>query len=263
MRAAFTIVLNGLHHLEHNEFAKSMCDMFDIWVIVEGASDNHGSTSWCRPALDKYHNNGHSVDGTVEYIKSLKNNVHNVYTNSIGGVWKSKDQMVNSALTRIGVEAQYEPCYLWEVDVDEQWKLEDIEAAERQLSNSGGKTGMFHANFFVGPGLVAKGAWGEGLWLPYNRLWLWDGNELFQKHEPPTMQGGNEPSVLLPQRFNHYAYYFEKDVEFKDSWYSNHSGILEKWRDLQDRRESDFPCPITELTPFAWGGAGTIIERVP
>lgn len=265
MRAAFTICLNGLHHLEHNNFAKSMSEMFDVWVIVEGASNNGGSTSWCKPAMDKYHSGGHSVDGTLEYLQELERRTSNTFVCTTNGVWASKDAMVNAALAKISDKTDSHPGYLWEVDSDEQWSLADIEAAEQGLSRAGGKTGMFHADFFVGPGLVARGAWGEGLWLPYNRLWAWNGVEMFRTHEPPVLEGGNDPSVLLPQRFKHYAYYFEKDVEFKDSWYGRHSGILKNWRRLQGMDGNHFPCPITELTPFAWGGNGgsnTVVERI-
>ena len=68
-RIAFTIILNGLHHLKHNDYYLFLINNFDYWIIVDGASNNNGSTTWCNNMLDKYHNNGASNDGTIEFIK--------------------------------------------------------------------------------------------------------------------------------------------------------------------------------------------------
>lgn len=238
-----------------------MSEMFDAWVIVEGAAGNAGSTNWCGSPVEGYHNNGHSVDGTLEYIRSMERSADNVYTITKGGCWQSKDEMVNSATDFIRREIREEPMYLWEVDVDEQWTLPDLRAAEKHLDAAGAKTGMFLANYFVGPNLIVKGEWGEGLLLPYNRLWNWNGQD-FQKHEPPILEGGNEPSILLPQRFNHYAYAFEQDVRFKDLWYGGHRGILDKWKRLQELPAEAFPQDISALTPFSWGGGKTTIHHI-
>jgi len=262
MRVAFTIVLNGLHHLKHQSFAERMINVFDYWVIVEGASGNAGSTQWCRGPLPQYNDNGRSVDGTAQFLWSLRkraDNVHLIERNS--GVWESKDAMVNAATDYIGKNLYEEPIFLWEVDVDEQWLFEDVKAAERDLVDAEAKTGMFHANFFVGKNLVVRGEWGEGKLLPYNRLWFWQG-EGFEKHEPPILQGGNDPAILLPQRFNHYSYYFEQDVKFKDQWYGGHNGIYENWLKLQKLRKEDFPVSISSLLTFQWGDGTGLIHHL-
>ena len=73
-RVAFTIILNGLHHLKHNDYYKFMIDNFDLWVIAEGAVESRGSTSWCKKMPDNLHNNGRSVDGTLEFLTELSDN---------------------------------------------------------------------------------------------------------------------------------------------------------------------------------------------
>lgn len=258
-RVAFTIVFNGIHHLKHNDFANSMASMFDHWVIVEGAARSEGSTGWCKPMPSEYHRNGRSIDGTVGYIEAIANRANNVSTVSFpGGMWPSKDEMVNAALVSLLRETKGEPCYLWEVDVDEQWTPDALRRAEKALTDAGAKCGQFYANFYVGPGLVVHGDWGEGRKLPYNRLWLWE-SARFEKHEPPTLFGGNEPTILLEERFNHYAYYFEKDVMFKDEWYGNHQGIYDNWLRLQKLPPDKFPISVGELLPFKWG-TGEIVR---
>ena len=76
---------------------------------------------------------------------------------------------------------------------------------------------------------------GECINDTYRRLWDWSG-ELFKTHEPPSLDGKNGPGLLLPQRFNHYAYYFEEDVKFKEIYYGGYEGLLERWNKVQNNK---------------------------
>lgn len=253
MRIIFTIILNGLHHLRHNHYALTLANACDYWIIAEGAVGNNGSTSWCKPIPSEFHNNGRSIDGSIDFIKSLPKNVILIQKE---GLWDSKDEQVNAAV----IEAKkYGPGFLWEIDCDEQWSPYDMAAAEKDLINQRGKTGCFLSNYFVGPNLIARGVWGEGRGFPYKRLWNWNG-ELFASHEPPILFGGNGPEILLPQRFNHYAYFFEQDVLFKETFYTGHDHIHQNWKSLQC--EKNFPQPISKLVSGHWGNTNTIIEKV-
>lgn len=252
MRIGFTIIFNGLHHLLHNDFAVKMASMFDYWVIVEGAARNDGSTKWCKKILSKYHNNGSSIDGTEKYLSNLfstNSNIGvlcNIATDKI--MWDSKDEMINCAVQYIKQHLTND-AFLWQIDCDEQWTSEAMDAAEKELT---GDTGMFLCNYYVGPNLIAKGGWGEGKSRPYRRLWKWKG-QYFKSHEPPILEGGNGKEQLLSQRFNHYAYYYEKDVEFKDKYYGGHEGVYKRWLKLQDK--TIFPQQLNTLMP---GRAGEI-----
>jgi len=243
MRIAFTIILNGLHHLQHNDYANYILDNFDYWVVVEGASGNKGSTSWCNKMLDKYHNNGNSIDGTIEYLENLSETRKNLIFVKADGCWESKDVQVNRCITE--VKKLTNKCMLWEIDIDEQWNNDDMLEAETELLKLGGKCGCFKCHYFLGENIQAIGEWGEGNVIRYNRLWDWEG-EYFKCHEPPLLDGRND-SYLLPQRFNHYAFYFEKDVKFKNDWYKGHDGCHEKWLLLQ--QENIFPQNIRYLFP--------------
>ena len=240
MRIGFTIIFNGLHHLLHNNYAEELVNMLDYWVVVEGAAGNIGSTRWCKSMPEKYHKNGSSVDGTVEYFSKMKE--HNLVILASGGkgMWDSKDTMVNAAIDHINQHITKE-AFLWQIDCDELWSPEAMDEAEKQLD---GDTGMFLADYYVGKNLMAKDR------RPYKRLWRWKG-QAFTSHEPPLLEGGNGKEVLLPQRFNHYAYYYEKDVQFKNDWYGGHAGIYKRWLELQ--KETEFPQPLSRLLPHKTG----------
>jgi len=247
MRIGLTIIFNGLHHLLHNDYAVKLANILDYWIIVEGAAGNTGSTKWCKKIPDKYHNNGNSVDGTVDFLKKLKG-VKIIFAN---GIWKSKDEMVNRAIKEI----KQNKAFLWQIDIDEQWTAKQIGEAEKNLN---GDTGMFLCDYYVGKNLIAKGEWGEGKKLPYRRLWKWRGQS-FASHEPPILKGGNGKEVLLKQRFKHYAYYFPQDVKFKENYYTGHRNIYQRWLDLQ--KETKFPQSISRLISGSWGKTKTEVIK--
>jgi glycosyltransferase involved in cell wall biosynthesis len=260
MRIGFTICFNGLHHLLHNNYAEKLINMLDYWVIVEGATNNGGSTKWCKRMPDWCHNAGHSTDGTVEFLKEFrrqhKDKISIRY--AYNGNWASKDAMVNccteliaysntSPINFVSDWFNYNPeklvnnVFLWQIDADEQWTPEAMDEAEKQLD---GDCGMFLCDYYVGKNLMAKDE------RPYKRLWRWKGQG-FASHEPPVLKGGNGKEMLLPQRFDHYAYYYERDVIFKDEWYGGHKGIHKRWLELQ--KETVFPQPLSRLLPRKTG----------
>lgn len=241
-RIAFTIVLNGLHHLKHNNYAEFLCKNFDYWVVVEGASKNNGSTSWCKEMPSKYHNNGKSIDGTIEYMRKLKVEHDNIIFIESDGMWNSKDDMVNRAIDEI--KKITNSCFLWQIDVDEQWRLEQILKSEEELLESKCKTGKFNVFQFVGDNLISDGPDWAG--EPFIRLWNWNG-ENFLTHEPPRINSKDNTITLLSERMKHYAFYFEVDVKFKNDWYKEHEGLLENWKKL--KKEKKFPQHITYLFP--------------
>lgn len=260
MRIGFTIIYNGKHHLEH--YCELLPQMLDYWVIVEGAADPGGSTSWCKPLESKM-----STDGTIELLEDIEyrhENVSVVFGKRSG--WKSKDEMVNAAISKIknALEGMnYDHIFLWQIDIDEVWKKSQMDDAEKELIELGGDCGCFHANHFVGTNIVARGTWGEGndpkdpLKNAYRRLWKWSG-QLFGTHEPPALEGGNGKEFLLPQRFNHYSYLFEKDVVFKSQYYQGYEDLHEKWLSLQ--KETVFPQPVSRLIGGGWGKTESVID---
>lgn len=241
-RIAFTIILNGLHHLKHNNYGEFLAKNFDYWIIVEGASKNYGSTSWCKEMPSKYHKNGKSIDGTIEYIKKLKNKYNNIIFVESNGLWNSKDDMVNRCVEE--ARKITNRCFLWQVDIDEVWTKEQIIKSEEELRQNRSKTGKFKVFQFVGENLIAFGKDWAG--VPFTRLWDWSG-ENFLSHEPPVLNTPDKSEILLSEKMKHYAFYFEEDVKFKNDWYNDHEGSFEMWKKLKN--EKIFPQHITYLFP--------------
>jgi hypothetical protein len=211
-----------------------MIDNFDHWIIVEGVAKPNGSTNWCKELPSIFHDNNLSNDGTSQFLDAHRHpNVR--ILRPLDGAWDSKDQQVNAAISEIKLITN--ECFLWQIDVDEQWELVDLVNAEKDLVSYGGKTGCFLCNYYVGPNQRVIGEWGEGRIEPYRRLWVWKG-EKFLKHEPPTLDGKNGPGFLLSQRFKHYAYYFEEDVIFKQFYYQGYENLIERWKKVQENRST-------------------------
>lgn len=235
MRVAFTIVLNGLRHLNHNHYYKTMINNFDHWVIVEGVAKPTGSTSWCNDLPDTMHDNFLSNDGTTQFLDKLvlDNSSKVKVIRCDNRPWNNKDEQVNAAIDYI--KTLTGDCFLWQIDVDEQWTLDQLEYAEEKLIENDGKTGCFLSKYFVGENQIVTGHWGEGKIEPYRRLWRWRG-ESFKAHEPPTLDGKNGPGFLINVKFNHYAYFFEEDVKFKEKYYQGYDGLYERWKRVQSNR---------------------------
>lgn len=252
MRIAFTIIQNGEHHLEHNNQYGRIARAFDYWILVEGVSLPNGSTSWCKELPKSMHRDFISNDGTTEMLDMISATYTNMRViRNNGKPWNSKDEQVNAAITQAKIEAKGEDCFLWQIDIDEQWTVTQTEEAEQMLVKNGGKTGCFLCDYYVGPNQQVFGAWGEGRYEPYRRLWNWKG-EKFLTHEPPTLEGKNGPGLLLPQRFKHYAYYFEQDVKFKEAYYQGYEGLHARWLEVQKNRDR---LHIKQLLgPNTWWG---------
>lgn len=238
MRIAFTIIYDGLHHLKHNGFTEFMLMNFDYWVVVEGHARAGGSTSWCKNlGLPQ-----RSQDGTHEYLMHIAASNPKLKYFSKGTYWNSKDQMVNKAIEII--KNLTTKCYLWQVDVDEQYSPCDLPKAEIALDKSGLIAGSFKFFHYLCPNiagqLVAKGEWGDGSNI---RIWKWEGQN-FISHEPPIIEDQTEVAEL-PIKYHHYSYFFEKDVRFKDSYYG-YPNLLRNWLKLKSYTGS-FPAPINLL----------------
>ena len=243
MRAAITIVYNGLHHFQNKGFTEFMLTHFDYWVIAEGHSSNGGSTYWCKNMSVP----PNSTDGTVEYIKELARNNTHVLAYSHHKYYKSKDDQFNKALQML--KSKINKCYLWQVDVDEHWTLEDLEAAERKLWRSYENVASFQFNHYVKDDVIATGWWGSGR---VNRLWKWKGQS-FSSHEPAIMVGQSKKALELPQKFEHYSMVFEQDVKFKAKYYKGHEQVYLNWKELDKFR---FPVHVSKLF-----GSNNIVGR--
>lgn len=215
--------------------------MFDYWIIIEGHAKNGGSTEWCNDLTLPVN----STDGTCEYLSKLMDEHKKVFYVQAKNYWRSKDEQVNMAISI--VRDITSKCYLWQVDADEHWTLDDLKTAEHRLSLSGYKQGDVQFNHYVGEDRIAVGEWGSGF---VTRLFIWSG-EKFKTHEPPRLRGHVMSYSLEGIKFDHYSYYFAKDIILKEPYYG-YKGLLDNWLTLQkSEKESE---PITSLfkDPELW-----------
>lgn len=222
-----------------------MVKNFDLWAISDGLSGNAKDSRFLnilRGAPKQ------STDGTVEYLTELSSKNSNVLFFSSPNGWRSKTDEVNHAVClikqKLSIKHKQESYInLWQVDADEHWTIEKIQAAEKMLSESGHTQVAFGFNHYVGEGLIAVGQWGSD---KVSRLFKWRG-EKFMSHEPAVIH--RRPKVLQADsiKFDHYSYYFEKDVIQKDVQYINCNGLHKNWKTLQELPE--FPQPISALFP--------------
>lgn len=257
MRIAFSIIHNGMHHLMHNEQYLNILGSCDKWVVVEGASLSNGSTRWCNEFPSEFHKNGGSIDGTREFLLDIAKKTEKLHLVISNGFWSSKDHQVNRAIEE--VKKITDKCWLWEIDIDEQWDTHQMDQAESELQRIGAKAGCFKSICFIGKNLRAIGDWGEARTYGYTRLWKWEG-ERFICHEPPVLEGlmGIDPMMLTPV-FKHFNYYFEEDVLFKDRWYGGHENIYERWKLINSLDRRFFPMHISNLIVGPWGNSDSSI----
>lgn len=243
MRCAITIIYDGVHHLQHLNFAEKMAAMFDHWIIVDGHSLPYGSTRWCNMISVP----SHSQDGTILYLKDFAathKNVHFYYTHD--GYFNSKDYQANAAIQLL--KKLTNKCWLWQVDVDEHWTEEKLSQAEAFAATKTAIGFKFQFNHYVGKGIIAVGEWGSGY---LNRLWKWNG-EYFKSHEPALLRGQKHVIPVPDIKYDHYSYYFEKDIEFKSKYYPDCKGITETWPTIQ--APNDYPIHISKLFPHSRHG---------
>ena len=206
MRAAFTIVLNGIKHLEN--WGAQNASMFDLWVIVEGAVDPVECTSWCKPIPEQYVCDGGSVDGTREYLDDLPESYPNVViVQKDSGFWKGKKEMVQAAIDAIKARG-LNPDYLWQVDADEYWLEEELEAAEAELSEKNATSMTFLTDCLIDakPDYIIQvfGQWGEGKDMNFRRLWEWHDDLTLFSHEPPRFSYDDQP--IISQKIRTFAF---------------------------------------------------------
>jgi len=241
MRTAISIVLNGIHHLP--EQAKILPEIFDKWIIVEGATKNVKCSSWCQEMPEAFHDEeGHSIDGTKEFLEELsKNPKVDVYFGS--DLWDGKVSMFNHGLE----QSNPEDGFLWEIDIDEYWTSSQVANTETLMTNTGADVASFVCDYLLTEDIIVLGNWGENRAEGYKRCWKYTKGKQYISHIPPVLDG--EKSLLpwnYTPRFKHLSYYYEDTVKFKSKFYTNHENIYEGWKKITSG-EIPLPCGVEQL----------------
>lgn len=259
----FTIVLNGEPFIRHHIDAFSKLPFAWHWHIVEGVADLVHDTAWSLPnggrITDELHRDGLSNDGTSGYLDALAAQYPEqitIYRKPSGQFWNGKLEMVNAPLPNLPAE-----CLLWQVDSDELWTPEAIEALRNLFISQPEKTAAYcYCDYFVGPNkfVCTLNSWATypAEWL---RVWRYADGMHWAAHEPPTLvdQTGRDLASCAPisrdetvragVTFQHFAYSLESQVRFKEIYYGYQNAVT-NWQRLQ---QTSGPVRVADYLPWA------------
>jgi hypothetical protein len=239
-----TIVYNGMPFLPMQLNCFNQLKLDWEWLVIEGPAANVNCTSWCKPQPP-----GHSNDGTHEFLMSLTGHPRVFYSWRL--MWDGgKVEMCNRALAVIT-----EPCFLMQIDSDELYQHWQIERLIAMFSQKAFKSACVRMRYFIGPNIIAVGenCYGNnrGEWL---RLWKFEPGQRFVKHEPPILSGHEHELEMSRYETaaygvipDHWAYYFEKQVAYKESFYG-YKDATKSWLKLQNHPG---PWPV-KLSDFLY-----------
>ena len=264
----FTIVLNGQPFIRyHIEVFKQLPFKWH-WHIIEGVADLKHDSAWSVPLggriSDEIHHNGHSHDGTTDYLNELAElypDKVTIYRKPEGIFWDGKREMVNAPLANI-----QEECLLWQVDVDELWTLEQVCTGRQIFINNPDKTAAFYwCWYFVGEKLIitTRNCYAQNPQQEWLRSWRFKPGAFWAAHEPPILveplmdgQYKNIASVnpFVHQEtenfglvFQHFAYVTAEQLRFKEQYYG-YNDAVSQWKALQETNK--FPVLLREYLPW-------------
>ena len=220
------IVLNGEPFVEYN--LRSLYPFAHEIIVVEGAVPGAASIA---------DSNGHSNDGTLKILKNLKkqhdpdNKLHIITAEDEGysnGFWPGEKDEQSKAFAKRATGN-----YLWQVDIDEFYKSEDIKTVINILVNDPTITAVSFKMITF---------WGEldytcdGWYLrrganQFHRLFKWKTGYDYSTHRPPTVLNENGVDLREINWLNakelerkgiylyHYSLLFPKQVHEKCIYY--------------------------------------------
>lgn len=261
----FTIVLNGEPFIRHHLEVFRQLPFPWHWHVVEGVAELKHDTAWSLKngarIPDHLHRLGRSTDGTTEYLDGLPGACPGqvtLYRKPGGQFWDGKLEMVNAPLANLPTD-----CLLWQVDADELWTVEQVQAVRAQfLARPEKQAAFFWCHFFVGPGtlVTTRGTYGNhGRW-EWLRVHRFRTGCRWVRHEPPELADptgkilSKGPTFSQDEMeacgavFHHMAYVTEAQLAFKESYYG-YQGAVAQWRSLQDAADHG---EVRLRDHFAW-----------
>lgn len=229
-----TIVLDGMPFISQHIDTFNRLKIPWEWHIVEGAASNTHCTKWCKPQSGRL-----SKDGTTEYLNQIAVHPHvHVYRKPL---WDGKIEMVNAPLKTIKSE-----CVLLEVDCDEFWSVEQLEAMLEMFDKDKIKThAMFWCRYFFGPHLVmtSRNCYGNSPTQDWKRAWRFKPGDKFLSHEPPRLSSESVPFMHAATEaaglvFDHHGYAQRSQVQYKESFYG-YKDAVKHWDRLQQVRHGE------------------------
>ena len=227
------IVLNGEPFTKY--CLRSLYPFAHEIIVVEGASEKASVIS--TP-------DGHSKDGTLEALyqfKAEEDKEDKVKIITRDGFWSEKDEQ-SQAYARLATGN-----YLWQVDIDEFYKPEDMQRIIQMLSDDPGITAMSFKiiTFWGGFDYITDGWYLRRGAQIYHRLFKFGEGYKYITHRPPTVidsSGRNLRGIKWVDGYAlnrmginlyHYSLAFPKQVFEKSAYYANlgypQSDNMVKW----------------------------------
>lgn len=233
------IVLNGEPFVRY--CLRSLYPFAYEIIVVEGGHED--AKAVCTP-------DGHSIDSTLETLYEFKKNEDPENKLTIvtrDGFWPKKDELGNDRTPQSRAYAERAKGeYLWQIDIDEFYKAEDILKVLQMLKKNPSVTAVtFPAIDFWGDINYRIEGWkflrGHS---KCHRLFKWGNGYKYLTHEPPTIvdEKGNDLRDLKWVKSNklkkkgifmyHYSHLFpwqvrQKILVYKDEKSESCSDILE------------------------------------
>lgn len=236
------IVLNGEPFVRY--CLRSVYPFAHEIIVVEGGHED--AKSVCT-------SDGHSLDGTLKTLYQFKEEEdpeNKLIIITRDGFWPHKDELGRSRTPQSRAYAERATGdYLWQIDIDEFYKEEDMLSIIRMLNKNPSITAVsFKQKSFLGgidylsesyALLRNKGGW--------NRIFKWGPGYTYITHEPPTVSDGNgvdlhKKNWISGERMRrkniymyHYSLLFPWQVEQKVKLYKEEkpedcAGIIQ-WAD--------------------------------
>ncbi len=191
-------------------------------IVVEGA---------CESARAVATPDGHSIDSTLETLhrfKAEEDPLHKVRIIGRDGFWSEKDEQSQAYAARATGD------YLWQVDIDEFYRPEDMRYVLAMLRADPQITAVTFEQimFWGGFNYVADGWYLRRGVKNFHRLFKWAPGYRYATHRPPTVYDASQRDLRsvkwisgrsLARRgilLYHYCLVFPKQVREKCEYYS-------------------------------------------
>ena len=239
------IVLNGEPFITY--CLRSIYSFAYEIIVVEGGHED--AKSVCTP-------DGHSIDTTLETLYKFKKeedpeNKLTIVTKN--GFWTKEDELGKHRTAQSRAYAEKATGdYLWQIDIDEFYKKEDMIRIMRMLKNdpSISAVSFKQKSFWGGIDYISESYYllrNKGGW---NRIFKWNSGYKYVTHEPPTVS--DENGVDLHQKhwisgevmrrkkiiMYHYSLLFPWQVEQKVKVYKDEK--KEFYKELGEWAENNY-----------------------
>ena len=217
-------------------------------IVVEGGHED--AKVVCTP-------DGHSIDGTLETLRRFKEEEdpeNKVQIVTRDGFWKKRDELGRDRTLQSRAYADRATGdYLWQVDIDEFYRPEDMQSILTLLRDDSTITTLsFWVHTFWGSLEYVVDGWKRRRGDEFNRVFKWGPGYRYVTHEPPTVcdercQDLRTMNWITGKEFSHrgiylyhYAHLFPHQVLQKAQIYKDEKPEL--CSDILEWAQKNYMC---------------------